>query len=153
MENEKFSLRNFLHVILSNNDVSTLVPVYLQLLDTDLTWFNEQPQKLYNDIIQVLLDNYATILQQAPKKSNKFERINGENLILVYNIKENLQIQSTSLVYNGTLSNPEVLRVAGFKLDPMWVFRRDPDNPYAPLPIDISTSNMQITDYFHHVSK
>ena len=146
---EKFTNRNFRHIILCNNDVSTLLPVYLQFLDDDVIWFNEQAMAFYDEIVQLLSDNFSNILQQAQKKSGKFERINGENIILLYTIKENFQVLSTGLIYDGTADCPGMIRVAGFMLDPVWVFKRDPDNPYAPLPIDVATSNMQITDYFH----
>ena len=138
-------MRHFFHLLLAGEDSTEkkLLPIFLHF--NDLTWFAENSSTIYEEICDIILENIETI----EKRSRSIDSINDNpptrlhsvtgKVALAFCTAPRRQFANYSILSMGPSGRnpPKSCVIFPFELV-VWIFAIDPNNPYAPLPIECS---------------
>ena len=137
-----FYNRNLLHLlVVCPGHPDVILPVYLHVQTKHLSWINEDPVKIINEIQTIIIESMESIYKLANNASTEERprRLVGNNMIIAFDISKRIHegyvLFTEYDCHKGTdkIVSPSQ---ASFSLNPTWIFPYNNSEPNQYLPID-----------------
>ena len=138
-------MRHFFHLALTSEDSTEqkILPIFLHF--NDLRWFSENSAAIFDEICDIILENMETIENRSrsvggigDNPPTRLHSVAGK-VALAFCTAPRRQFANYSIISMGASSEEPPHTCGIFPFEVLaWIFSIDPDNPYAPLPIECS---------------
>ena len=136
-------MRHFFHLLLKGEDSSEkkLLPIFLHF--NDLKWFSDNSTAIFDEICDIFLENIETIEKRsrgtdglAESPPTRLHSMKGK-VALAFCTSSRRKFANYSVISMGAcgIDQPHVCGIFPFEVI-AWIFAIDPNDPYAPLPLD-----------------
>jgi hypothetical protein len=134
-------MRHFYHITLKRPDDSEakLLPIFLHF--NDLKWFTENSTAIFNEVRSIIVENIDLIEKKASGRSNindlqptRLHSMEG-SIALAVCTSPRREFANYSILTKT--NQTQTCNIYPFELV-AWIFSIDPNNPYAPLPMECS---------------